>query len=210
LTSQQPQNSFSSISFTPKTEINANLLNEVNRLLNNKLAEHLHLLDDSDMEDEPYLPTDSTPTISNNQSGVTSTAHSESSDSDLETDSSDSDSDSSSSGTDSSDDEEEPKTPQHTKTKTTGTDKRHEEEEDGIILLDHNDFKDDITTPEETTIHVNCYVTRDIMAKEDQSKHIKITALVTEGNATSYLQGSFYADLTSKARQAYLQYFYPH
>jgi len=128
------------------------------------------------MEDEPYSPTESTTTISNNQSAVTSTAHTESSDSDSETDSLDSDSDSSSSGEDSSDEEEEekPKSTQNAKTKTSETNKRYEDEDDDIIILDHDEFKDDITTPEQLTIHVNCYVTRDILAKPDQSTHTRI------------------------------------
>ena len=210
MTSQPQSNNSSSNLFSPnKTENDVELINEVSQLLSDKeLSEHLHLLDVSDMEDEPYSPTESTTTISNNQSTVTSTAHSESSDSDSETDSSDSDSDSSSSGEESSDEEEQkqkPKPTQNAKTKTSETNTRYEDEDDDIIILDHEEFKDDISAPEQLMIHANCYVTRDILAKPDQSTHTKITALVAEGDSTSYLQGTFYADLTSKARQAILQ-----
>jgi len=101
--------------------------------------------------------------------------------------------------------EKDPKPKQNAKIETTKANKRYEDEDDDIIILDHDEFKDDITTPEQITIHVNCYVTQDILAKPDQSTHTKITPLVTEGDSTSYLQGTFYADLTSKARQAILQ-----
>ena len=54
-------------------------------------------------------------------------------------------------------------------------------------------------------IHVNCYITRDILAKDDQSKHTRMAILVIQGDSTSYLQGTFYTELTSKARQAILK-----
>ncbi len=49
----------------------------------------------------------------------------------------------------------------------------NEDEDDDIIILDHEEFKDDISAPEQLMIHVNCYVTRDILAKPDQSTQIR-------------------------------------
>jgi len=107
---------------------------------------------------------------------------------------SDSDSDSSSSGEESSDEEEQkekPKPTKNAKIKTSETNERYEDEDDDIIILDHDEFKDDISAPEQLMIHVNCYVTRDILAKPDQSTHTRITALVTEGDSTSYLPNQY-------------------
>jgi len=113
--------------------------------------------------------------------------------------------DSSSSGTDSSDNEEEETTiPEKNKNKTKANTKVQEEDNDNdIIILDHEEFKDDIKPLEETMIHVNCYITRDILAKDDQSKHTRMAILVIQGDSTSYLQGTFYTELTSKSKTSH-------
>jgi len=69
-----------------------------------------------------------------------------------------------------------------------------------LIILHQEDINDNNMTPEAITVHVNCYVTRDIIAKEDLSKYTQVTTIVTQGDTTSYLHGTFYTNLTTQAR----------
>ena len=198
-------------------EISNDLIDGVSKLLTDKeLADNIYLLEDSDIEIEPYSPSNPSSKTSRQQPKVTSTSHQDSSESDSDTDSSDTDSDSdssSSSGTDSSDDEEEEDdTKENTKQEkakqnaiNNNVNSNNTDDDDDIIILDHDDFKDDIKPPEETTIHVNCYVSRDILAKDDHLINTRMAILIMKGDSTSYLQSTFYTDLTTKARQTIME-----
>jgi len=65
------------------------------------------------------------------------------------------------------------------KTSNTLNKSRQEKEDNDIIILDHNTIDNNLTSNqitmlEMTTFHINCYTTRDVMAKDDLSKYTQV------------------------------------